>query len=75
MKPDSTTEGNDSHTSRIVLGGGSYLEIPPFQLEKICETARNNGILRIDTSPCYGNSEKLLGNVLSGDLSFKLKTS
>jgi aryl-alcohol dehydrogenase-like predicted oxidoreductase len=74
MKSNSTTEANDSHKSRIVLGGGSYLEISPTQLEKICETARNSGILRIDTAPCYENSEKIIGDVLSGDLSFKIKT-
>jgi aryl-alcohol dehydrogenase-like predicted oxidoreductase len=74
MKSNSNTEGNDSHASRIVLGGGSYLEIPPTQLEKICDTARNSGVLRIDTAPCYANSEKLIGDVLSGDLSFKIKT-
>ena len=60
--------------SRIVLGGGSFLEIPLTQLEEICTTAKEIGVLRIDTSPCYGNSERAIGEVLYGDRGFKIKT-
>jgi aryl-alcohol dehydrogenase-like predicted oxidoreductase len=60
--------------SRIVLGGGSFLEISPRRLEQICKIAQEIGIFRIDTSPCYGHSEKVIGEVLSKDLDFKIKT-
>ncbi len=64
----------DNHQSRIVLGGGSFLDLQRNDLEKILLTAKDLGISRIDTAPCYGKSEKLLGQIISGDDYFRIKT-
>jgi len=74
MESQEANNSKGSPVSRIVLGGGSFLEISPQRLEKIVKTAQGIGVFRIDTSPCYGDSEKLIGNALLGDLDFKIKT-
>ena len=74
MEHPVVSHSKESRLSRIVLGGGSFLEISQQRLEQICKTAQELGIFKIDTSPCYGNSEKLIGEVLSKDLNFKIKT-
>lgn len=49
--------------SRIVLGGGSFLEIELKELEKLLTVAAELEIDKIDTAPTYGNSEKVIGQV------------
>ena len=51
--------------------GGAYLMGPDETLQEdtaraVVECARQLGINYIDTAPLYGNSEKLLGRVLTG---------
>jgi aryl-alcohol dehydrogenase-like predicted oxidoreductase len=74
MGKDFKSNTSSQGESRIVLGGGSFLEVTHYQLEKIFSTALKNKINRIDTSPCYANSESKIGEVLSGNSGFKLKT-
>jgi len=64
----------DSSPSRIVLGGGSFLDISHRDLEVLLLGAQEMGISRIDTSPCYGNSEKKIGEVLSGSQNVQVMT-
>ncbi len=74
MQQENYSGKASSELSRIVLGGGSFLEITNNNLERIFAYAINNGIFRVDTSPCYADSEKKIGQVLSGSPEFKIKT-
>jgi len=60
---DSTVQSPEKSKSRIILGGGSFLDIEPKELEKLLTVAAELEIDRIDTAPTYGNSEKVIGQV------------
>lgn len=44
----------------------------PLQIESIIKNAKVKGIEVIDTSPLYGDAEKLLGQILPSDHKFKI---
>jgi len=60
--------------SRIVLGGGSISRLQQREVFDFLNSAHKIGVSRIDTSPCYGESESLIGVALSGEINFKVTT-
>jgi aryl-alcohol dehydrogenase-like predicted oxidoreductase len=60
--------------SRIVLGGGSFSNLPQKKFVNLLGVAQSLAIYMIDTAPSYGNSEQLIGLTLQGDNRWRIST-
>jgi len=60
--------------SNLVLGGASFQTLSSVEVSRILEFAQEIGVCEIDTSPLYGNSEKVIGDFLRGNPAFRIST-
>ena len=56
--------------SRLVLGGASLIHLSYSEINRLLQTASENGVRRVDTAPLYGDSQKILGDALKFHPSF-----